>query len=160
MLLFLHHIFSCLSIFQWTNSVYTHTCAYCICLPLQAVNAFLLSVSPLWPIGLGLFNIAVQSHDHPFPSLIRLQGSIYWDLFNKSNSTYAIHTVLQSIETPTRQNGSVKLTTGSNPTMQCRGIYPDYLPMLFLEINEKSLGQLRVKECLNRSWCRNNKTEY
>ncbi len=53
-------------------------------------------------------------------------------------------------ETPTRQKGSVNLVMASNPTMQCRRINPDYLPWLFLEINEKSLGQFRVQGMLKQ----------
>lgn len=52
--------------------------------------------------------------------------------------------------TPTRQNGRVRLTTASNPTKQCGGINPDYLPVLFSEINEKSLGQIRVQGMLKK----------
>lgn len=50
----------------------------------------------------------------------------------------------------TRQNVKVELTVASNPTKQRRGINPDYLPMLFLETNEKSLGQIRVQGMLKK----------
>lgn len=115
-----------------------------------AINALLLSVSPLWLWEHGLSDTVSssinkrhsRSHDQPFPSLIRSWRSICEALsMLKGNTSRVIHSLCYRVEgTPTRQNGRVELAKASNPTKQCRRINPDYLPMLFSENKWKISG--------------------
>lgn len=61
-------------------------------------------------------------------------------------SARVIHSQLQSKKCPAGRMSE----SPSNPTRQCRGINADYLPMLFLDINEKSLDQIMVQGMLKK----------
>lgn len=137
---------------------------YSVCLSLQALNANcgLQGLDfPTWSVQHEA-NQSLPSHMiiH-FPSLIRCRDQsmgVYSTWKGKQeNRTSIIHAVLRSKERPRDRMGKVKLTTACNPTIQCRGINPDYLTMLFLDLNEKFLGQIRVQR-MPKSWCRNDMT--
>lgn len=130
-------------------------CAYCITsvsAGCECISAFCLPTVALRALQHNNEHTSVQSHDHPFPSLITQQRSIYWGVNAASiRKRYKPNPCcVREWGRPPRQNGRVELTTPSNPTKQCRGINPDYLPLLFLEINEKSLGQIRVQGMLKK----------
>lgn len=137
--LVLHHIFHGTRVhtIQYMPEFAGCECISALCLPTVVSSARIIQHGQI-----NNKHTAFQSRSHPF--MIRQQRSIY------ENSTSVIHSVLQRRERPPGSMGRVKLATASNPTKQCRRINPDYLPMLFLELNEKSRGQIRVQGMLKK----------